>query len=175
MPKIDMELKPVDRLTVDAIGKPGERVFYIQAVKDDQVVTLIVEKLQVQSLAMGLEQFMADISQKFPDLPEASPAYVESEMHIEPPVDPLFRVGELGLGYEGETDLMVLVAREILVEGQDAEEAGVARLWCTRSQLRAMCHWGVEIANRGRPICPQCGEPMEPEGHFCPKKNGHKH
>ena len=175
MSKIDLELKPVDRLTVDAIGKPGERVFYIQAVKDDQVVTLIVEKLQLQSLAMGLEQFMGDISQKFPDLPEASPAYTESEMHITPPVDPLFRVGELGLGYEGETDLMVLVAREILLEGQDAEESGVVRLWCTRSQLRAMCYWGVEISNRGRPICPQCGEPMEPEGHFCPKKNGHKH
>jgi predicted amidophosphoribosyltransferase len=31
------------------------------------------------------------------------------------------------------------------------------------------------VVNRGRPICPQCGEPMDPAGHFCPKKNGNKH
>jgi uncharacterized repeat protein (TIGR03847 family) len=101
-------------------------------------------------------------------------------------------VGELGLGYDAENDMIVLVAREITnedseekeedeegqaVEGQvEAEEQGrVVRFWCTRSQLRAMCHWGMEVASRGRPICPQCGEPMDPEGHFCPKKNGHKH
>jgi uncharacterized repeat protein (TIGR03847 family) len=175
MPKTEIELKPIDRLTADAIGKPGERVFYVQATSKGQVVTLIVEKLQVQSLAMGVEQFLAEIGQKFPDLPEASPSYVESDMHIQPPVDPLFRVGEFGLGYDNDEDLMVLVAREILVEGQAAEEAGSVRMWCSRSQLRSMCQWGVEVANRGRPICPQCGEPMEPEGHFCPKKNGHKH
>jgi len=116
MPKIDLELKPLIVSPWMPSANPASVYFIFRATKDEQVVTLIVEKLQVQSLAMGLEQFMADISEKFPDLPEASPAYIESEMHIEPPVDPLFRVGELGLGYEGETDLMVLVAREILVE-----------------------------------------------------------
>lgn len=175
MPKTELELKPIDRLTTDAIGKPGERVFYIQAASQGQVITLIVEKLQVQSLAMGVEQFLSELSQKFPDLPEASPNYVESDMRIQPPVDPLFRVGEFGLGYDNEEDLMVLVAREIIVEGQEAEDAGSVRMWCSRAQLRSMCQWGVELANRGRPICPQCGEPMDPEGHFCPKKNGHKH
>ncbi|MGH8245184.1 MAG: DUF3090 family protein, partial [Gammaproteobacteria bacterium] len=57
----------------------------------------------------------------------------------------------------------------------DPETAAVVRFWATRSQARAMARWGVEIVSRGRPICPQCGQPMEPEGHFCPKKNGHKH
>ena len=96
-------------------------------------------------------------------------------MRITPPVDPIFRVGEMGLGYEAEGDLVVLVARELIEEGEDVETAGVVRFWCTRSQIRAMCRWGIEIASRGRPICPQCGEPMDPEGHFCPKRNGHKH
>ena len=96
-------------------------------------------------------------------------------MRISPPVDPLFRIGEVGLGYDAESDLVVLVTRELMAEEQDASEARVVRFWCTRSQIRAMCHWGMEIAARGRPICTQCGEAMEPEGHFCPKKNGHKH
>jgi uncharacterized repeat protein (TIGR03847 family) len=94
-------------------------------------------------------------------------------MHIYPPVDPLFRTGELGLGYDAERDMMVLMAREIMAEGQEEDDVDVARFWLTRSQMRAMTTWGLEIAGRGRLICPQCGEPMDPEGHFCPKKNGH--
>ncbi|MEN6298817.1 MAG: DUF3090 family protein, partial [Anaerolineaceae bacterium] len=89
--------------------------------------------------------------------------------------DPLFRVGELGLGYDNENDYIVLIAKEIVPEGGNPDDTNVVRFWCTRSQIRAMCRWGMEIAGRGRPVCPQCGQPMDPEGHFCPKKNGHKH
>jgi uncharacterized repeat protein (TIGR03847 family) len=134
-----------------------------------------VEKIQIQSLAVGLEQFLAEIYDRFPNLPAASADFIEENMHISPPVDPLFRTGELGLGYDSEDDLVVLIARELLAEDQDPAEGSVVRFWCTREQIRAMCHWGMEIAGRGRPTCPQCGQPMDPEGHFCPKKNGHKH
>ncbi len=175
MPQIDLDLDPVTYLTVDAIGKPGERVFFIQGSKEDQVVTLLVEKIQVQTLSIGIEQFLTEIQQQYPDLPEASTEYDEDLMRIQPPVDPLFRVGEVGLGYDAEHDKMVLVAREILLGDQQAEDANVVRFWSTRSQMRALGRWGVEVANQGRPLCPQCGEPMDPAGHFCPKKNGHKH
>ena len=175
MPATEIDLQPATHITTDAIGQPGKRVFYLQGWQDERTVTLIVEKIQIQSLAVGLEQFLAEIYEKYPDLPEASADYIEEKMRIHPPVDPLFRVGELGLGYEADSDLVVLVTREQLAEGQPTEEASVVRFWCTRSQIRAMCHWGMEVASRGRPVCPQCGEPMEPEGHFCPKRNGHKH
>ena len=83
---------------------------------------------------------------------------------INPPVEPIFRVGEVGLGYDKERDLMVLITREILMESDDPQEAAVIRFWCSRSQARALARWGVDVVNRGRPICPQCGEPMEAEG-----------
>ncbi len=175
MSRIDIDLHPVDHITTDAIGPPGKRVFYIQGWQGERTITLILEKIQVQSLAVGMEQFMAEIQEKFPNLKDASADYVEEQMRIHPPVDPLFRVGEIGLGYDSDNDLVVLVARELLPEGSNAEDAGVVRFWCTRSQLRAMARWGMEVASRGRPTCNQCGEPMDPEGHFCPKKNGHKH
>jgi uncharacterized repeat protein (TIGR03847 family) len=175
MPREEIDLQPVTHILVDAIGPPGKRVFYLQGWQDDRSVTLIVEKFQVQSLAIGLEQFLVEIQEKNPELAQASAAFEEEKMHILPPVDPLFRVGELGLGYDEENDLLILVARELIDENQQAEEAGVVRFWCTRSQLRAMSNWGIEIASRGRPLCPQCREPMDPEGHFCPKKNGHSH
>jgi uncharacterized repeat protein (TIGR03847 family) len=175
MPRTDIDLHPVSHITADAIGQPGKRVFYLQGWQGERTVTLILEKLQIQSLAIGLEQFLAEVHEKFPDLPEAVSEYQEEQMRIHPPVDPLFRVGEIGLGYDAENDLLVLVVREVVPEGGEPDEVGVVRFWCTRSQMRAMAHWGMEIASRGRPLCPQCGEPMDPEGHFCPKKNGHKH
>ena len=175
MSENETDLRPITHITTDAIGPPGKRVFYIQGWQEERTVTLIVEKLQIQSLAVGLEQFLAELNEKFPDLPDASAEYDQEKMHIHPPVDPLFRTGELSQGYDTEHDLVVLIANELLGDDQDAEEGHVVRFWCTRSQIRAMCHWGMEVASRGRPICPQCGQPEEPEGHFCPKKNGHQH
>ena len=64
------------------------------------------------------------------------------------------------------------VEQEELMKKED--EGNAVRYWCTRGQLLTMAHWGAIVLERGRPICPQCLQPMEPEGHFCPKKNGHK-
>ena len=173
MPRIEKELNPVTRITTDAIGPPGKRVFYLQGETQNEVVTLIAEKFQIQSLSVGIEQFLAEISERYPDLPEASTDYDPDMMAILPPVDPLFRLADIGLGYNNEDDLVVLIIHGLLPEGTE-EESSVVRFWCTRSQLRAMCNWGLEVASRGRPICGNCGQPIDPEGHFCPKRNGHK-
>jgi uncharacterized repeat protein (TIGR03847 family) len=175
MPRFEIDVDPADHITADALGQPGQRVFYIHAWQDQRIVTVIIEKTQLQSLAVGIEQFLAQIGQQNPELPEASGDYIEDKMRISPPVEPLFRVGEIGLGYDKERDLVVLFVKELLAEDADPETAAVVRFWATRSQTRALARWGVEIVSRGRPICPQCGQPMEPEGHFCPKKNGYKH
>ena len=105
-------------------------------------MTLIVEKFQIQSLAIGLEQFLTELDEKYPGLPEAPADYQEEKMHIHPPVEPLFRVGEIGLGYDVEDDLLILVAREAVPEEVDTEQAGVVRFWCTRAQLRSMSSVG---------------------------------
>ena len=169
---MELELNPVSRITTGAVGPPGKRVFYLQARKDRELVTLIIEKHQVQSLAIGLEEFLDELSDRLQDLPEASADYNHDEMELEQPLDPMFRVGQIGLSYDEESDRLVLVARQLDSEGQGGSE--VVRFWCTRSQLRAMCLWGIEVASQGRPICGNCGEPKDPEGHFCPKSNGHK-
>jgi uncharacterized repeat protein (TIGR03847 family) len=168
---MELELNPVSRITTGAIGPPGKRVFYIQARKESRMVSLIVEKHQIQSLAIGLEEFLEELDGRLPDLPEASAEYDSAEMELEEPIDPIIRVGQIGLGYDEESDRLVLIARQLESEDEGTE---VVRLWCTRSQLRAMCFWGLEVASQGRPICGNCGEPKDPEAHFCPKSNGHK-
>lgn len=174
MPPQEFEFKPVTNITTGTIGPPGERVFYLQARKDEELVTLIVEKIQIQSLAIGVHKFLEQLMKTKPDLPAASAKYEEDEMALDMPVDPAFRVSQIGLGYDDKSDLMVVVARELPPEEGEAEEGSIARLWTTRSQLLALAHFGLEVANRGRPICGNCGEPIDAEGHFCPKRNGHK-
>ena len=175
MPRFEIDVDPCDHITADAIGQPGQRVFYIQAFQDQRTVTVIIEKTQLHSLAIGVEQFLSQISKQNPDLPEASGDYAEQAMRINPPVDPLFRVGEIGLGYDKDRDRVVIFVKELLTEDADPESAASVRFWCSREQMRKMARWGAEVISHGRPICPQCGQSMEAEGHFCPKKNGHKH
>jgi len=175
MPRFEIDVDPCDHITADAIGSPGQRVFYLQAFQEARTITIIIEKIQLQSLSVGIEQFLAQLAEKNPNLDEASADFVEEHMRINPPLEPVFRAGEIGLGYDKERDLMVLVTREIVLEDDKPEDAAIVRYWCTRSQARALARWGVDVFTRGRPLCRQCGQPMEAEGHFCPKKNGYRH
>jgi uncharacterized repeat protein (TIGR03847 family) len=176
MSRYELDLDPVSHITADAIGQPGQRVFYLQGWKEGrpQAVTVIIEKIQLQSLAIGIQQLLVEVARRQPELPPAETDYAEEKMHISPPVDPLFRAGDIGLGYDPARDLVVLQAREVVMEGDDPQAASLVRFWCTRSQVSVLSHWGLEVLQRGRPTCPQCGQPMEADGHFCPKKNGHK-
>lgn len=176
MSRINIDLNPVTHITVDAIGQPGERVFYLQGRNSEQVVTLLVEKFQIQTLALAIENLMSELREKMSDLVDASPEYNEEEMILEPPLDPLFRVGELSLGYDPGQDLMILIAKEVPVDinREEDEPLSEIRYWCTRSQLWAMSRWGIELASRGRPVWPSTGEPILPPGEFSPKNNGHK-
>jgi len=177
MPRFEIDLNPLEHVTVDAIGKPGFRVFYIQGWRatDPQPVTIIIEKIQLQSLALGVDQMLEELAKQKPELTVVIPGIDPDKMHISPPVDPLFRAGEMGLGYDADHDMLVIMVREVVMEGGDPEQAAEVRFWCTRPQIRRLADWSREVIKGGRPLCPQCGQPMEPEGHFCPKKNGHKH
>ncbi|MCC6190333.1 MAG: DUF3090 family protein [Anaerolineales bacterium] len=169
------ELNPVRTITTGFIGQPGKRVFYLQAHGETDTITVIVEKQQVEALAQGIEQFLTELREKFPDLPAASAEYSPADMSLTVPVDPAFRVGQLGLGYDQDRDMLVLVAQEIVTEGRPAEESHTARFFATRAQMRALGAYGLELVKQGRPKCGNCGQPIDPEGHFCPRSNGHKH
>src|SRR3972149_1828934 len=173
MPRFEIDVDPCDHITADAIGSPGQRVFYLQAYQDQRTITILIEKAQLQSLAIGVEQFLSQINQQNPDLEEASGEFSEEHMRIHPPVDPLFRAGEIGLGYDKDRDRVVIFTKELLTEEDEPESAAQVRFWGTRAQLRMRARGGAGVSPGGRPTCPQCGQPMEPEGHFCPKKNGH--
>jgi len=171
----EFDLSPVTHITADAIGKPGERTFFLQATKNERTVTLLIEKVQLQGLMEGVDEFFKMIAKHHPSLPEVDGKYEESSMHIQPPIKPAFRIGDIGVTFDADRDMVCLVARELNLDLPEEKGERIARWWCTRAQWLALARWSKEIISRGRLICPQCLQPMEPEGHFCPKKNGHKH
>jgi uncharacterized repeat protein (TIGR03847 family) len=177
---IRMEISPVSRITTDAIGQPGERTFYLQARgrSGDDLVTIHLEKEQVQLLAASILEILTRVGKETGEGPG------ESEMDLELPVEPRWRAGKLSIGYEEERDLLLLEIEELIVgeEEEEEEEADPmdipdpdrVRLWATREQMLALSRQSAAVAARGRPTCQFCGNPMDPEGHWCPAMNGHR-
>lgn len=176
-----MEMDPVEHLTTDAIGPPGEREFYLQAGGGGELVTILVEKQQVQLLAASILEILARVGL------ETGTGTGQEEMDLLQPVEPRWRAGRLSIGYHEERDLLVLDIEE-LVPGDDEEdeedrepdpdrvperEPERVRLWATREQMLALSRHATLVASRGRPTCRFCGNPIDPDGHVCPAMNGH--
>lgn len=174
---MELTLNPCIKITSDAIGKPGQRVFYIQGATLEQQATVIIEKIQLQTLSATILHFLADLQKNFPELEAPAGSYSENTMRISPPIDPLFRVGEISLAFNRESDQAALIVRKVVMESTEEneteEELDTINFWCSRDQIKSLANWGLELVQQGRPICPLCHEPIEPSGHFCPKKNGH--
>lgn len=173
MPYEVFDLNPVDRITTDAIGEPGKRVFYLQARKANRLVTVICEKEHVAALALATEQVLLSLADGDADGVVEPDPVLEVGMELEYPLEPVFRAGEVNLGYDQVSGHLVVIAYELLDEEDDSRPS-VARFWASLAQMRAFSIHGQEVVAAGRPKCSMCGEPIDPEGHFCPRKNGHR-
>jgi uncharacterized repeat protein (TIGR03847 family) len=169
-----IEMHPVSRITIDAVGPPGQRVFLLQASQGGETVTLKLEKEQARVLAQGIDQVLDELSERFPREITKLEEPLSSELVLRDPLEPAFIVGQIGLGYDESEDALVLVVQELTAAEEDAELAAIARFWATRGQMQALSHHVQEIVAQGRPICPLCNQPIDPDGHFCPKSNGHE-
>jgi uncharacterized repeat protein (TIGR03847 family) len=166
-----IDFNPVTRITIDAVGPPGQRTFLLQASKGRSTITLKLEKEQARILAISLIELLEDLEEKYPRPHSPLDQPLSSDLMLKEPLEPVFTVGQIGLGYERSQDLVVLVIQEIEFEGKT--DLATARFWATRPQMEALCEHVLEVVEQGRPICPLCNSPMDPEGHFCPKSNGH--
>ena len=165
-----IELNPVSHLTIGTVGLPGQRTFYLQGSRGSQIISLVIEKEQAAMLAGSFESLVEELARKYPIDPRESHEPIWTDMRLREPVEALFRVGNMGLGYNEESDQIVLVAYELVEEG---EEPNVVSYWASRAQIQALIQYIPEVVTAGRPICGNCGNPIDPEGHFCPNRNGH--
>jgi len=160
------ELEAPDHFTTGAVGPPGQRVFYLQARQEGRLVTLRCEKEQMRALAEYVSGLLAK-------LPEGATGAAADRALLEP-LDAAWTIAALGVGYDQDGDRVVLEARELLEEERDeGPEPAVARFHITRAQAAAFVEQVGELVRAGRPICPACSQPKDPDGHVCPRSNGH--
>ncbi len=167
-----IELNPVSHLTVGTIGPPGQRVFYLQGSRGAQTISLTMEKQQARMMGESFVTLIDELDKQHPVDTRELNEPIWLDMRLKEPVEPLFRAGNMGLGYNEDTNQVVLVAYELVDEG---EEPNVVSFWTTRPHIKALIKHIEEVVSAGRPICGNCGEPIDPDGHFCPHRNGHTH
>jgi len=167
-----VDFNPVSRITVDAVGAPGQRMFLLQANQGASMITLKLEKEQAIVLASSTIELLDELEEKYPRTQSRFDKPLSADLVLREPMEPAFAIGQIGLGYDKDKDLIVLVVQEVEFEG--LEKPATARFWVTRAQMQALSDHTMEVANKGRPICPLCDSPIDPEGHFCPRSNGHE-
>ena len=177
---VSFDLEAPDHFTAGAVGRPGQRVFYLQGREAGAVVTLKVDKEHVRALGEHLAGLLARLPAGRPGAPAAP-----SDAALLEPLEPAWAVGSLALGYDAESDRIVVVATETVEEDEeaaaadadqpapDAPEAATARFRITRPQATALVERARALMQAGRPICPMCSQPKDPAGHVCPRSNGH--
>jgi uncharacterized repeat protein (TIGR03847 family) len=166
------EFDEVDMFTAAAIGEPGSRVFYLHARAGQQRVTVKCEKQQVTAIAQYLRRVLSDLPP-----PEDRPLPFE----LRDPGEQSFVLGPIGLGYDRGNDRLLVQLEELVPStGEDDDEVAVVsedpdrghvRLYVTRSQAAAFCEYADELVAAGRPNCQWCGNPIDPDGHPCPRMN----
>lgn len=179
-----IELNPVDFVTIGTIGPKGKRTFHLQAGKDNRLVSFTIEKEQVQALSSAIADLLNDIDAQEDTRTEAD--FSQLDMALREPIEPLFRISQMGLAYEPNDNKIILVAQEFvpqdpneidddeliddlddndeegaraafnLFEGADGEPQ-VVRMWCTREQMRALSLHAIDTVKSGRPDAKQNG------------------
>lgn len=157
------ELGPAERFAAGAIGRPGSRRFFLQVTTGGAVHSFPCEKSQVAELAsQGLQLLiLAGISQD----DDAVRRLLATGLEIAEPEEPRFRVGSIGVAV-GPSELLSITLGS-------ADEDASTTFVVSPEQFRAMALVAVEVVAAGRPICPRCQLPEDPEGHRCPSVNGH--
>lgn len=162
MPNQEIELNPIDFITIGTVGPKGKREFNLQAGKDQQVVTVVLEKQQARQLADAINDMLSDLKEQgAADTIEVN--LREWNMQLRDPLEVQFRVARMGLGYDEAHQMIILVAQEA-VDGDESgdDEAAVdeldddtrpsiVRLWGTPEQYKALSDHAMLVVEQGRP------------------------
>jgi uncharacterized repeat protein (TIGR03847 family) len=171
-----------DRFVAGTVGEPGDRTFFLQARDAGRVISVVLEKVQVAVLADRLNQLLDELERR--GIADPAPEPAPDAEPLDEPVVEAFRAGTLTLGWDGDSERILVEAREqteedeevgaeLEVEDDDPEGPDLFRVRLSPPAARAFVERAVQVVAAGRPPCPLCGEPLDAQGHICPRRNGH--
>ncbi|MEO8570152.1 MAG: DUF3090 domain-containing protein [Chloroflexota bacterium] len=188
MPRRRYLFDPPERFVAGTVGRPGDRTFFLQAREGSRVVSIVLEKAQVVVLADRLADLLSELERRGVPAPagaaETAPVAPDADTGpLDEPLNEAFRAGSLTLGWDGDDERVLVEARAQSEDGEaidpdeddDEDEDGpdLLRVRMTADVARSFVARAERIVASGRPPCPLCGAPLDPQGHICPRRNGH--
>jgi uncharacterized repeat protein (TIGR03847 family) len=171
-----------DRFVAGTVGEPGNRVFFLQARDGTRVVSVALEKVQVAALIQRLDELLDELERRGIEGAGTLEGFDSELAELDEPINEAFRAGTLSLGWDTQDDLILLEARE-QTEGDEEDEEfdddadegpDLMRVRMTALAARTFVGRALRVLAAGRPPCPLCGQPLDPQGHLCPRRNGHR-
>ncbi len=184
MPGREFAFDPPERFVAGTVGEPGSRTFFLQASGNGRLISVALEKLQVSALAERLDELLDEVRRRQGGdsaVPAVAPPQLEDVAPLDAPVEEEFRVGTLALAWDDDESLVIIEAQSVVDEeaaGAPSDTETVAdmlRVKLSPAVARAFAKRALRVVAAGRPPCPLCGNPLDPEGHICPRQNGHLH
>jgi uncharacterized repeat protein (TIGR03847 family) len=177
---------PPERFVAGTVGQPGARTFFLQAKAGARVTTVALEKEQVALLAERLGELLDEIVLRLgagTGFTDATVTRAPDNGPLDQPILEEFRVGSLALAWDESRQRVVIEAgavtdaqnpAEPLSDDLTAEAPDALRVRLTGNQARAFAARAQAVVSAGRPPCPLCELPLDPEGHVCPRQNGYR-
>jgi uncharacterized repeat protein (TIGR03847 family) len=186
MPGREFAFDPPERFVAGTVGQPGQRTFFLQATGSGRTISVALEKLQVSALAERLDGLLDEVRRRQgadSAVPAVAPPQLEDVAPLDAPIEEEFRVGTLALAWDDDDNLVIIEAQSAVDEAEPADDApsdietnaDLLRVRLAPAVARAFVKRALRVVAAGRPPCPLCGNPLDPEGHICPRQNGHLH
>ena len=190
------DFDPPERFVAGTVGQPGARTFFLQARAGTRLTSVALEKTQVSVLAERVDELLDEVLRRSggaAPVPALLPQGAEDTAALDTPIEEEFRVGTMSLSWDGEASRVVIEAYsndatpELEDDDEESEESSgplgddedgatgmVLRVRLTGAQARAFAKRALAVVAAGRPPCPFCAGPLDPEGHICPRANGYR-
>jgi uncharacterized repeat protein (TIGR03847 family) len=165
------EFTKPDRFVTGTVGQPGERAFYLQVRSSSRLLSVAVEKAQVQAISARMEIMVSEVRKTNPLITvEKLPI---DDAPLESPIDSEFQIGAMSLSWNDESKLICVELFELEDDEEDSE-GEVLEINITLGMATAFSSRSKAVVNAGRLPCPFCGIPIDPRGHLCPRANGYR-
>ncbi|SDS24985.1 conserved hypothetical protein [Friedmanniella luteola] len=177
-----------DRFVAGTVGQPGERAFFLQARAGNRITSVACEKQQVSVLAEHLDRVLDEVVRR--SSASAVPPSTTRARDTDPldaPITEEFRVGTMTIAWDPSIDRVVIeLFSNVDADEDDADDAAAVEegeevsadevfvVKITAAYARDFVARANALVSAGRPPCPFCLQPLDPEGHICPRANGYR-
>ncbi|HEY3016190.1 MAG TPA: DUF3090 domain-containing protein [Nocardioides sp.] len=177
---------PPERFVAGTVGEPGQRTFFLQARAGSRVTTVALEKQQVAVLAERMDELLDEVMASEGNsalIPAVAPLDLDDNAPLDQPIEEEFRAGTMTLAWDPRsqrvvievfpfTDAAIVTPDQVEEEIEEPEPEEVLLVRITAGAARAFVKRAASVIDAGRPPCPFCGNPIDPDGHLCVRANG---